>query len=107
MSDTTGANTKTEKTAAQQAKVEEYANAFKGMEVKDINRSIKAAKTARWNAMSNWQKAGHVTVSAAPFVVTAAVAGTAGYALGGGFAAAEGEGVEGVDAPELALAGGM
>ena len=68
---------------------------LKGQTPQDITKTIKAARKARWDEMNNWQRAGHVTVVALPYVATAAVAGTAGYALAGGFA--QGEGVESVD----------
>lgn len=67
--------------------VEQIAAELRDVPREHLDNTIKAARKARWDGMSNWQKAGHVALSAAPYVAVAAAAGAGGYYLAGGFSA--------------------
>ena len=74
--------------------VDDLVKGLAGKPQEELTNTIKAAKKARWDGMNNWQKAGHVAITAAPYVAVAAAAGAGGYYMAGGFSAeAEAENV--------------
>jgi hypothetical protein len=93
------AETTTETTKVTIPSVDQLVKDFADTPVEELNNTIKAAKQARWDRMDNWQKAGHVAVQAAPYVLTAAAAGAGGYYLAGGFNADAG--VDGLEADNV------
>jgi hypothetical protein len=83
--DETTENTETAKVTI--PSVDDLVKGFAGKPREELTNTIKAAKKARWDGMSNWGKAGHVAITAAPYVAVAAAAGAGGYWAAGGFSA--------------------